>query len=103
METPKRPKRQKRPIDIHIDTKNVDVDIQRDSEGNVKIDVDTKKVDIHFKKEEGIRTLDIEIDDSKEYEFESSGSKHMPKGTIWKISGEMLKIFLQKGLGKLIK
>lgn len=103
METPKRPKRQKKPIDIHIDTKNVDVDIQRDSEGNVKIDVDTKKVDIHFKKEEGIRTLDIEIDDSKEYEFESSGSKHMPKGTIWKISGEMLKIFLQKGLGKLIK
>jgi len=103
METPKRPKRQKKPIDIHIDTKNVDVDIQRDSKGNVKIDVDTKKVDIHFKKEEGIRTLDIEIDDSKEYEFESSGSTHMPKGTIWKISGELLKIFLQKGLGKLIK
>jgi hypothetical protein len=103
MEAPKRPKRKKKPIDIHIDTKNVDVDIQRDSEGNVKIDVDTKKVDIHFKKEEGIRTLDIEIDDSKEYEFESFGSKHMVKGTIWKVSGELLKIFLSRGLGKLIK
>jgi hypothetical protein len=103
MDTPKRPKRQKRPIDIHIDTKNVDIDIKRDAEGNVNVDVDTKRVDVKYTKTENGKTLDIEIDDSKEYEFESSGSKHMPKGTIWKISGELLKIFLEKGLGKLIK
>jgi hypothetical protein len=100
MKTPKRPKK---PIDISIDTKNVDIDFHRDSEGNVKIDVDTKKVDAHFTKDEGGLKLDIEIDDSKEYEFESFGNKHMPKGTIWKISGELLKIFLKRKLGKLKK
>lgn len=100
MKTPKRPKK---PIDIKIDTKNVDVEIHRDSEGNVEIDVDTKKVDAHFTKDEGGLKLDIEIDDSKEYEFESFGNKHMPKGTIWKISGELLKIFLKRKLGKLKK
>ena len=100
MKTPKRPKK---PIDIHVDTKNVDVDFHRDSEGNVKIDVDTKKVDAHFTKDEGGHKLDIEIDDLKEYQFESFGNKHMPKGTIWTISGEFLKIFLKRKLGKLIK
>jgi hypothetical protein len=99
----KTPKRTKKPIDISIDTKNVDVEFHRDSEGNVKIDVDTKKVDAHFTKDEGGLKLDIEIDDLKEYEFESFGNKHMPKGTIWKISGELLKIFLKRKLGKLKK
>jgi hypothetical protein len=100
MKTPKRPKK---PINISIDTKNVDIDFHRDSEGNVKIDVDTKKVDAHFTKDEGGLKLDIEIDDLKEYEFESFGNKQMPKGTIWKISGELLKIFLKRKLGKLKK
>jgi hypothetical protein len=97
------PKKVKKPIDILIDTKNVDVEIHRDAEGNVEIDVDTKKVDAHFKKTEDGINLDIEIDDSKEYQFESFGSEQMPKGTIWKITGEMLKIFLKLKIGKLKK
>ncbi len=99
----KKPKKPKKPIDITIDTKNVDIEIKRDSEGYVKVDVDTKRVDVHFEKNQDNTSLDIEIDDSKEYEFESFGSKLMPKGTIWKVTGEMLKIFLKRGIGKLKK
>jgi hypothetical protein len=99
----KKPKKPKKPIDIKIDTKNVDIEFKRDSEGNVKVDVDTKRVDVHFEKNQDNTSLDIEIDDAKEYEFESSGSKHIPKGTILKVTGELLKIFLKKGIGKLKK
>jgi len=99
----KKPKKPKKPIDIKVDTKNVDIEIKRDENGNVKVDVDTKRVDVHFEKTEDKINLDFEIDDTKEYEFESFGSKHLPKGTIWKVTGEMLKIFLKKGIGKLKK
>lgn len=99
----KTPKKVKKPIDIQIDTKNVDVEIHRDVEGNVEIDVVTQKVDAHFTKTDAGMNLDIEIDDSKEYQFESFGSEQMPKGTIWKITGEMLKIFLKLKIGKLKK
>ena len=46
----------------------------------------------------------IEFDDKVIYEFEGNGqSKHLPKGAIFKISGEMLKQFLKRGFGKLKK
>jgi hypothetical protein len=95
-----KPKKPKKPIDIKIDTKNVDIEIKRDEKGNVKVDVDTKRVDVHFEKNEDKTSLDVEIDDNQEYQFESFGTKQMPKGTIWKVTGEMLKIFLKRGIGK---
>lgn len=68
---------------------------------NVEVKIDTDKIDVNFKKDESGVSLDIEIDDQKEYSFESFGTQHMPKGTIWKVSGELLKIFLKRGIGKL--
>ena len=99
----KKPRKPKKPIDIKVDTKNVDIEIKRDEKGNVKVDVDTKRVDVHFEKNEDNTSLDIEIDDAKEYEFESFGNRVMPKGTIWKVTGAVLKIFLQKKLGRIKK
>lgn len=97
-------KRPRKPIDIKIDTKNIDVEIHRDIDGNVNASIDTKVVDVEIKKDIKGWDVDVHLDDNKEYEFESNGkSDHLPKGTIWKITGEFLKIFLKQGLGKLKK
>ena len=101
MSKEEKPKRAKKPINVKIDTKNIDIEIKRDEDGDVQIDVDTKKVDAHFKKDDSGISFDIEIDDQKEYEFESFGTRTMPKGTVWKVTGELLKIFLKRGIGKL--
>jgi len=99
----KKPKKRK-PINVKIDTKNVDVALERDENGNVALDVDTKNVDIHASKSDDKIVIDVDINDRDEYTFESNGkSKHMPKGIIYKVTGEMLKLFLSRGLGKLIK
>lgn len=90
-------------VDITIDTPNVDVEIHK-TEEKVTADVDTKRVDIHVEKTAEKFTLDIEVDDKKEYEIIATGlNPTMPKGTIWKVTGELLKIFVRKGIGKLKK
>jgi hypothetical protein len=96
--------RKKKPLNVSLDTKNVDVTITRDENGKLDIDVDTKKIDVHFTKDENGVSLDIEVDDQLEYEFEANGkAEHLPKGTVWKVTGEILKIFLKQGFGKLKK
>jgi hypothetical protein len=98
-----KPKR-KRKIDVTIDTPNVDINITRDENGNTNVDIDTPRVDVHATKTDDEFKLDIDIDDAKEYTFEANGKgDHLPKGTLWKISGELLRIFLKQGLGKLHK
>jgi hypothetical protein len=100
---PRKP-RIKKALDIKIDTKHVDVDIKRDASGVVDVIVDVAgNKDLHYHKDaEGKKTF--KIIDAHEYDFESNGtSPHLPKGSIWKITGEMLKNFLAKGLGKMIK
>ena len=95
--------RKRKTLDVKIDTKLVDVNIHRDASGEVDVVIDTPIVDAHYHKDsEGKKTFEI-IDDA-EYKFESNGSSpHLPKGSIWTITGEMLKNFLAKGLGKHIK
>jgi len=103
MEKKPRIPRKRKALDVKIDTKHVDVDIHRDASGVVDVIIDTPIVDAHFHKDaQGKKTF--EIIDAHEYSFESNGtSPHLPKGSIWKITGEMLKNFLAKGLGKHIK
>jgi len=95
--------RKRKALDLKIDTKNVDVTIHRDASGEVDVIIDTPIVDAHYHKDaEGKKTF--KIIDAHEYDFESNGnSPHLPKGSIWRITGEMLKNFLAKGLGKHIK
>lgn len=99
---PRKP-RIKKALDVKIDTKHVDVDIHRDASGVVDVIIDTPLLDAHYHKDaEGKKTF--KIIDAHEYDFESNGtSPHLPKGSVWKITGEMLKNFLAKGLGKMIK
>jgi len=105
MEKPKKQRKTRKPIDVKIDTKIVDVEIKRDADGNTTIDVDSPIVDVHIEKTNSGKLIEIDlasIDDKKEYMFESNGtSKLMPKGTMWKITGELLRIFLKRGLGNL--
>ena len=43
-----------------------------------------------------------ELDDKGMYEFVANGSfRTLPKGTVWKVTGETAKIFLERGYGKL--
>ncbi len=95
----------KRPVKAKIDTKNVDVTFEKDSEGNATLEIDTEKTDITVtKKASGGVKVEVEIDDKLVYEFESNGnSKHMPKGKIFKVTGEMVKLFLKRGFGNLKK
>lgn len=96
-------KRTKKPVNITIDTKNIDIEIKRDENG-LSVEVDTPKIDAKLtKNEEGLK-VDIDINDKDYYEFESNGeSKHMVKGQVYRITGEMLKLFLKRGFGKLKK
>jgi len=90
-------------VNVSIDTPKVDVEITK-TEDTFTADVDTKRVDIHVEKSEGKFTLEIEVDDKKEYEVIATGlNPTMPKGTIWKVTGELLKIFVRKGIAKLKK
>jgi hypothetical protein len=95
--------RKRKALDIKIDTKHVDVHIKRDENGTTDVVLDTPIVDAHFHKDvDGKKSFEIEIDDDKEYEFVSNGTAdHLPKGTIWKVTGEMLKLFLKNKYGKL--
>ena len=97
-------KKPKKPLHIKVDTKNVDIEITRDSEGNVNATLDTPVVDAQVIKDKAGVHVDVHLDDDKEYEFESNGkADHLPKGTVWKVTGELVKIFLKQGLGKLKK
>lgn len=97
-------KKRKKKIDVSIDTKNVDVTFKREEDGDIEITLDTPKVDAKFTKDEEGFKLDVDVNDNDFYEFEANGnSKHLPKGTVWRVTGAMLKIFLQQKFGKLKK
>ena len=95
--------RKKKDIDVTLNVNNAELKVKRDITGT-EIDLDTRVIDVHIDKNaDGVHAT-IEIDDKVIYEFVGNGeSKHLPKGTIWKITGEMLKHFIKKGFGKLKK
>jgi hypothetical protein len=98
-----RKKRTKKPINISIDTKNIDIEIKRDENG-LTVEVDTPKIDAKLTKNDKGLNIDVDINDKDFYNFESNGdSKHLIKGQVYRITGEKLKLFLKKGFGKLIK
>jgi len=94
----------KRDVAINIDTPNVDLNIEKDVNGDVRASLDTKKIDIDVEKTAEKLTINVEVDDHSIYEFESNGkSKHMPKGQIFKIAGALAKFFIQRGFGRIKK
>ena len=94
--------RKRKALNVDIDTKLVDVSYKRDDKGVVDVIIDTPLIDAHYHKDaNGKKTF--EIIDAHEYEFESNGiADSLPKGSRWTITGEMLKNFLSRGLGKMI-
>ena len=102
MDNADKPKRKRKRLNIDIDTKNVDIKIVRDENGTTNVDIDTPRIDVHATKTDDSFELDIEIDDKKEYEFEANGTApSLPKGTIWRITGETLRVFLKMKFGTL--
>jgi hypothetical protein len=98
----RKPKSEKE-VKISIDTPNVDVEINKTPEG-FTADLDTPRVDIHVEKSEGKVSIDVDIDDKREYEAIATGvNPSLPKGTVWKVTGEILKIFIRKGIANLKK
>jgi hypothetical protein len=93
-----------RKVEINVDTPNVDLSYTKNEEGDVHVDLETPKMDLSIDKTEEKVSIQLDsFEDGKRYSFESNGkSRFMPKGTIWKISGAMLKVFLQKKLGNVI-
>jgi len=100
----KRKSRKKKELDISIDTKKVDIDIERDADGNVEIELDTEKVDAKYTKTKDKVSLEVTIEDDKKYLFESNGTDpRLPKGTMFKVLGRVARRLLKKGLGKVKK
>ena len=95
--------RKKKDIDVTLNVNNAELKVKRDIQG-IEIDLDTRIIDVHIDKTEGATKVEIEIDDKVIYEFVGNGeSKHLPKGVLFKVTGEMLKHFIKKGFGKLKK
>ena len=95
--------RKKKNIDVTLNVNNAELKVKRDINGT-EIDLDTRIIDVHIDKTADETKVQVEIDDKLIYEFVGNGeSKHLPKGTIWKITGEMLKHFIKRGFGKLKK
>jgi len=101
----KRKSKPKKELDISIDTKRVDVDINRDAEGNVEVEWDGKHIDGKYSKsKDGKVTLEVEINDKETYLFEANGSnRKLPKGAIYKLTGAVIKSFIRQKYGKLKK
>lgn len=101
----KRKSKTKKELDISIDTKRVDIDIDRDAEGNVEVEWDGKHVDGKYSKsKDGKVTLQVEINDKDTYLFEANGTnRRLPKGLLLKLSGAVIKTFLNRKWGKLKK
>ena len=99
----KRASKPKKELDISIDTKRVDIDIDRDKEGSRQVDIDAQNWDAKYTKtKDGKVTLEFDLEDDKEYLFEGNGKhRKLPKGTILKLTGAVIKTFLRKKLGRL--
>ena len=96
--------RKKKVLDIDIDTKRVDIEIDRDDDGNLDVEWDGKHIDGKYSKKGDNVSLEIEINDSDTYLFEANGTnRKLPKGAIWKVTGAVVKGFLKRGWGKLKK
>lgn len=95
--------RAKKPLDIHIDTDKVDVDVTRDAEGNVTATIDTPKADFKITKDaEGVE-VEVKLVDGRTYTFESNGkARTLPRG-LWQVTGAMAKLFIAQGFGKVKK
>jgi len=93
--------RKKKDLNINVDLGNTEISLKRDVNGT-QIDVDSRIIDVHIDKNDQGISIDVEVDDKTVYEFESNGtSKHMPKGQLFKVTGEMVRHFIKKGFGKL--
>lgn len=103
MKKPEKPK-QKKPFKISLDTKKVDVTIERDENGKTTVDIDTPKVDVTVEKDENGINATVDFSDTDEVDFVANGKgKHLPKGTVWRIAGAMARTFLKLGLGQVKK
>lgn len=98
-------KRQRKVLDIEIDTKHVDLKLKRNAEGKIEgeLDIDTKVVDVHATKDTNGLKVSVEINDKEVYDFESNGKDRSLKKTIVKVSGSVARVLIAKGLGKIIK
>lgn len=93
--------RKKKSINVKVDTKNVDVEFDRDENGDVEFNIDTKKIDANYRKVGDEYTLEVDIDNDGIYDFVANGNaKFMEKGQVWKVTGKVLKMWLKSKFGK---
>jgi Icc-related predicted phosphoesterase len=88
---------------VSIDTEKFDAEIVKDETG-FRAEIDTPRVDVTIEKTDDKFVLDIEIDDKAEYQIVGTGKdKRMPRGTMWRVTGAILKTFLKQGIANLKK
>ncbi len=93
--------RKKKPVNVKVDTKNVDVEFDRDENGDVEFDIDTKKFEAHYSKKGDEYTLEVDIDNDGIYDFVANGdASFMKKNQVWKVTGKVLKLWLKSKFGK---
>ena len=94
----------KKELDISIDGKKVDIDIDRESNGDLEVNIDAQKFDAKDTRKGDKVSIEVDLDDDQTYLFESNGTnRRLPKGALWKLTGAVIKTFLKRGWGKLKK
>ena len=89
-------KRKKKSVNVKVDTKNVDVEFDRDENGDVEFNIDTKKIDANYKKVGDEYTLEVDIDNDGIYDFVANGNaEFMKRNQVWKVTGKVLKLWLK--------
>lgn len=83
---------------------DVSVDVTIEKNGDFNAELDTDKVDVSVEKTEEKLKISVEFDKSQHYEIIGNGvSKHMPKGKVFKVIGNMARILIEKGVAELKK
>jgi len=94
----------KKELDISIDGKKVDIDIDRETNGDLEVNIDAQKFDAKYTRKGDKVSIEVDLDDDQTYLFESNGTnRRLPKGAFWKLTGAVIKTFLKRGWGKLKK
>ena len=97
-------KGKRKPFKISLDTQKLDIDLERNENGEAIVKINTPQLKIESEIKEAGYNIIADFKDTDEVEFESNGKgEHLPKGTCWTIAGAMAKVFLQLKLGKIKK
>lgn len=88
---------------IHIDTKKVDVDIEKEANGDFEAQVKAGNVTVEASKQDGELHVGIDLDSDGIYEIEHTKKSPVITGKKVRVGGIVAKLLIKKGFATLVK